>query len=523
MKLKKLATLAGLALVLLAISGCSLLTPSAGSISIQMPQEYLQAPSRALWDADTPAQYVRVYLEAQGALIIGGATVFELPIPANGVITIEDVPPITNCTIYITLSADEKTNFRTVRYFKSGTFSVVAGAIAEVNATVYDSPFEDIFLPVAKDSSGVKAAVVETATDSGNFSRYFAANGLVYQDDSAEHFLTTSGTINSLSAGNILVPGTTVGETSNEGTLGEPELWINTSTGIYDSTGEQVVAATDVTDSGIFRLTYTYMETELETGEEVTENFDIAFYQRKGSMGFGLPTSGGEWEWKDLITDMLGEDNSEITDLINPDKNIIAAYSMSENRQFGYFITPVGTLRLDADVINDLVDPPEDQEEYTVTEILNDILKPNTISVDGQKIQTLSYEAGRLVLGTDYGIKTTSVLLEESGKVPYTLVDGKEVPLPLPSVTGVKASIVRIHSKQYVVGGPVWTAALGTGGTLYLLKDGSLDSSYRFYTGMPGFDGKAATTGNLLWTEDGLVITGTDSAVLLPKETIESF
>ncbi|MFH2113582.1 MAG: hypothetical protein ABIJ86_03620, partial [Spirochaetota bacterium] len=186
-------------------------------------------------------------------------------------------------------------------------------------------------------------------------------------------------------------------------------------------------------------------------------------------------------------------------------------FSMSENRQFGYFITPVGTLRLDSNVINDLVDPPEG-EEYTVTEILNDILAPNTITLVGQKIQTLAYTAGRLVLGTDYGLWTALVSTD----------DGELTTGPSPvSKDTIKANIVRVRSKQYVVSevaGPVWTAALGTGGTLYLLKDGTLFNSYRFYTGMPGFDGKAATTGNLLWTEDGLIITGTDSAVLLPVQ-----
>jgi hypothetical protein len=135
------------------------------------------------------------------------------------------------------------------------------------------------------------------------------------------------------------------------------------------------------------------------------------------------------------------------------------------------------------------------------------------ISIPNQKIQTLDYAAGRLTLGTDRGI-WNSMVDPETGK-PASLVSA-----------GVNANVVRLRSRKFVEeNDTVWTAtaALSSTGTVMILKNGVLVRSYRFFTGIPSFSGNATANGNLLWTDEGLIITGTDSAVLLPKGTIQGF
>jgi hypothetical protein len=534
MTLKKLAILSGVALLILATTGCTFLAPRLGNLSFEIPLDALQelydapqnAEGRALWTG-TPATRVRVYLESNGALINlqGGGVVFETDIPGNRIITIENLPPASNCRLYISLSA-AATPFRTLRFFSSSTFQVVSGATRDITLSWSDSPFDDIFIPSISDPKGIKAAVVETGIETGIFNRYFAANGSVFlknPEAEAQTLREGLGIINSLSAGNVLVPGLAVGEeVVTEASLGDPQLWINTNSGILTlpPEGSYITQKPDITESGVIHLKFT-KEADAEEGtpEEPFE-FDLAFYQRRGSIGFGL-VSGAEWEWQDLVDDMLSsgdgegtstEDQSTIDKFINPNSNIIAGYAVDEHSKFAYFITALGTYRLDGDTVDKLVAPGEG-EEKSINQILTEVLDPNMISIPNQKIQALDYAGGRLTIGTDKGI-WNSMVDPETGK-PASLVSA-----------GINANVVRVRSRRFEEQGDnSWTAtaALTSAGTVMILKNGVLFRSYRFFTGIPSFGGNATANGNLLWTDEGLIITGTDSAVLLPKSTIQGF
>jgi hypothetical protein len=523
MTLKKLAILSGVALLILATTGCTFLAPRLGNLSFEIPLDALQelydapqnAEGRALWTG-TPATRVRVYLESNGALINlqGGGVVFETDIPGNRIITIENLPPASNCRLYISLSA-AATPFRTLRFFSSSTFQVVAGATRDITLSWSDSPFDDIF--IANDPKGIKAAVVGTE-------RYFAANRQIFSSaDLSEALYTAPSDINSLSVGNVLVPGEAAGEEkATDASLGAPQLWINTATGIFSLVGDRLINKTNITESGVINLQFT-REEDPEADPLVDDGpitFDLAFYQRRGSFGFGL-VSGAVWEWQDLVDDILSssdgegtsaEDQSTIEKFINPNNNIIAGYAVDENAKFAYFITALGTYRLDGDTVDNLVDPGEG-EEKSISEILTEVLDPNMISIPNQKIQALDYAGGRLTLGTDRGI-WNSLVDQETGR-PGSLVS-----------TGVNANVVRVRSRKFVEeDNSIWTAtaALSSAGTVMILKNGVLVRSYRFFTGIPAFGGNATANGNLLWTDEGLIITGTDSAVLLPKSTIQGF
>jgi hypothetical protein len=222
--MKRYRIAAKAALILLSIviaTSCALMGPKVGAISIPFPQALLTGEaaadtgSRSLKTGDL--KYVRVYLEAQGGLVplTKSAMVFEDVIKPDNTITINDVPPIRNCTLYIALSqtgtADSIEGFRVVRYVKSSTFNIVAGATATVDLYPLFSPFQDLSL--AYDTKGVRALEFGGST-------YILANSWLRKAGDDSYSLQIAGT-NGVTAAKGLGAGKAMNE---DGTFGDPHL-----------------------------------------------------------------------------------------------------------------------------------------------------------------------------------------------------------------------------------------------------------------------------------------------------------
>jgi len=497
---------------------CALLAPEPGRIEIEFSQENLQATvdsgsalsSRALLSPGQSARYVRIYLESQGGLIPFGSrgAVIEMAIPASNVIVIEDVPPLRNCMLYISLSVEGSVDFRTVKYVQSnGTFNVIAGGTSELTMKGVESPFED--LETARDVAGVDAVEV-------GGTMYHLANGILSWNDGQARTLAVSGATG-LGKGKAL---------KSDGTAEADQVWVNTDGGILplegsvlgaELTGKTFGAGSPVLESGMISLTYDDPDDDPDEGPKPT---DVAFYQKPGSAGVGLSLDDA-WEWIDLY-DVFDENSeyysdgfSSLEDLIKDNNSkLIADYAMSGT--FGYMVIPaINSLRVGGDFV-DKVEALGDDLDFS--KLKDTLLTGNTVSVPKigglqPLIQGVSQAGTLLFIGTDLGVffQTVGVDGVPDNQTP------SQIALPR------KVNVGRIRSK--LVGDTVWTAVLGKAGGVYLIanKAGEIPKihEFRFFTGIPEFGGKAAETGDLFWTATGdLIVTGTNGIVSLSNDKL---
>jgi hypothetical protein len=522
MKQTKLAIHAGLAMLVMATLACSIGVPKTGNIMLELPAEIIGASAnRAIVGDSVDTPFVRIYLEtAQGNLTLvrlPDGAIIEWNLATQGTtIEILDVPPLTGARLYIAMSTAGGANFRPGRYLQSAAFNVIAGGTATATMTLLSSPFQDITMKTA--TGGVKAAAVGSDI-------YASANGVLYKGNAQILDIHAAGgfgitAVNSMGAGKVLTA---------DGKSGAAQLWINTDKGVFalqaDNSLAMVVEAADVSESGVVELKYAVYNDQ-DPDNPTIQSMEVAYYQRKGSFGFSYPGSEG-WKWTDLMTDLLaaggaGAGMSGITDLINPNSSIVADYAIGDGNKFAYFITPIGTLRIAADIVVEIFEEVQNGGgTIDVNTIIKEILGPNTIIIPNQKIQGLAYAGGRLMIGTDFGILTATVS-KVDGEPTSQLARINII------INGVSRSVnvSRIRSWQFTTDGPVWTAVLGRAGTVYLFKNDSMVQHYRFFTGTPALAADPTRPGvrvggDLFWTDAGLVITGINGVVLLSKAEVE--
>ncbi len=515
MKTIRTAAFAVLAISLSLLASCALLGPNEGEISFSIPDHILASSavesSRAVLSQDGTLGYVRVYMESAGAILFlgTGGVVFETAIPADKTITINDVPPMRNCTIYLALSEKGSGDFRAVKYAKSGLFHIVAGVTSEVVVDTYQSPFRDI----AKTASGF-------LTDTGSGVRalefggslYFLAGGTLYKQNVetgvADEVLAVSGSQGDVTIGKGL--GLAKGkELLATGGFGADQLWINTDQGIWALSADgrsisQVGAAGKaVLDSGALTLAY--------QDEETAVALDVAYYQYAGGVG-GAISSDSAWEWEDMADYIDEVDLGPIKDTIqNSTTKLIADYDFVSGEAgvtFGYAIVPgIASLRIGADIKTTLEDL--NTEGASAVDILNTITAGNSIMISPDDlIRAVSYLPGEanstLFVGTSRGLYSIATNAAD-GKLPENYVS---TAINL----GRATDIIRVEAKT--IGADAYVAALNKSGSVFIVKNGVLVEEFKYYTGIPQFDGKAATTGDLFWSAQGLVITGVNGAVL---------
>lgn len=517
-------------LIATAVSSCSLMGPPSGKLSIPFPSAILESntglsknalASRAMLPAGMGAQVVRIYLESRGGLVplAGSSPVFEAPVPLNGALTIDGLPQLQNCSLYLALSAKGGTDFRAVKFAVSkDPFNIVAGTTTTVDLTVQPSPFQDSF--TTSDLRGVRALALGSAT-------YYLANGVLSVFDDAGNqtgTLSIAGTngitqANGLGAGKVM---------NSDGSFGADALWICTDRGVWalggtgssmgisqlsikDASGNPL-AVGEVDAAGAIPLNYV----DNTVTPSVSKAQNVIFYEGpKGTLG-GAYSSNGGWGWFDLAAnlDQLG---STLKDSItSSDKPIIADYSTDATNDFGYLAVPaINNFRVGGDVvstINALGQNPK------FSDLLNAVLKNNTISLPSVSgaaplatsvSEVISGTTRTLYVGSDRGVFAIEGIGSDG-----MLVDSAGTPLAAqPIVLGKAVSVAKLRAT--INGGHVWIAVLGRGGALYLLKDGGLFKSYPFFSGLPDFGGDAQATGDLSWTTQGLMVSGTNGVVLL--------
>jgi hypothetical protein len=245
-----------------------------------------------------------------------------------------------------------------------------------------------------------------------------------------------------------------------------------------------------------------------------TDNFEIAYYQRPGSVGFGYSKSSapGGWEWKDLydqFNDPDGPNLSDLKKLIEDNTSKLIADSQSCG-SYGYILIPAinnvrvyAGLRTSLEALDDTADDfySKAMDVFVGVDGAN-VIKANTTAAKQSVSQIGSY----LFLGTSDGLYSTTVNADGVPAGTAAKIDLKRT-----------ADIVRIRSKE--IDSSVWTAALGRAGNLFLLQNGALVKTYRFHTGLPSFTGNlkkdAGIYGDIFWTDAGLMVSGVNGAVLL--------
>jgi len=217
---------------------------------------------------------------------------------------------------------------------------------------------------------------------------------------------------------------------------------------------------------------------------------------------------------------MYQEDMKSVQDLIKYNKGkLVSDFFVDPGFDFGYAVTALGSYRFGADLLDSLINS---ETEITMDYVLNTLLKDASIEVppvDGQPafIQGLSWAGDCLYIGTSKGVFRNPTSTDEGSEGVTTL--------PTAAPLGPKFNVVKLRAQ--VVSGTegaekdgVWAAALGARGSLYLFKGETLVKEYKFYTGLPEFGGSAATTGDIFWTDEGLVVTGTNGAVLIANDKL---
>ena len=510
-----------IALILLATtmaSSCSLFGPPTGKLSIPFPASILNAGgsangtasmSRAIPGATTTLRNVRVYLESRGGLIpfAGGSQVYEASIPTNNTLVIDGIPPLRDCVLYLSLGEFPGSDFRAAKYVKSGNFNVIAGATASVDLSVQPSPFADLL--TLGDPQGVKTLALASHT-------YFLAGGKLYTDGSST-VLPITGTHGILNA-NALGAGK-VQNADGSFDFSKDCVWISADNGVWalSSDGSALTqvkvvdsknvrrSISNILGSGAIGLNYT-------DSSGVKHSVNMIYYQGKGILGGAASSDAGSWQWFDMA-DNLATMGATLVDAIkNSPSMMIADYSIDTSAEYGYVIMPaINSFRVGGDV----VDKVKGIDSSNTSALMDAVLTGNTIQLPmisgaAPLITSVGKAGNSIFVGSDRGAFSFGVSPSDG-----TIV-GSAQAIDL----GRAVYVAKIKAKVFAGSTDVWTAVLGKGGSLYLLKNGILKATYPFFSGMPDFGGDATATGDLFWTDSGLVISGTNGVVSMSAATL---
>ena len=506
------ARLGLLAFAFAAISSCSLFGPPTGRISIPFPSAILTSgaegsvlpTSRAIPAPGTELRYVRIYLESQGGLIplVGASKVYEAGIPGDNTITIDGIPPLRNCVLYLSLGVNSGADFRAAKYVKSGIFNIAAGATSTVTLTVQDSPFADQL--TLGDSQGVRALSL------GGHS-YYLAGGRLYIDGATSTYLQVTG-----GANNILVAnGLGAGKAQNaDGSFdfSQDRVWIAADNGVWILSADggslaqlKVLDTKGATRSisdilGAGAITINYTDSSL-----VGHSVDAIYYQGRGKLGGAASSDQGSWQWFDLADNLASLGDTLKNAIESSPSAMVADYAIDSSAEYAYAVMPaINSFRIGGDV----VDKVTGIDTSNTSALIDAVLKGNTISLPtvsgiAPLITSVSKTGNTLYVGSDQGAFAFAVSASDG------TITGAAQALAL----GKTVSVAKLRAST--INGVAWTAILGRAGNLYLLKNDTLVATYPFYTGMPDFGGDARATGSLFWTDKGLMIAGTNGVVLL--------
>jgi hypothetical protein len=492
---------------------CALSGPPVGTIAFTIPEKYLTPiegetmGSRAI--TVTVPYVVRVWLGSQGALRplgTDGKLYFEQTVTStNNTVVISEVAKATGCTLYLALGTGSGSSFVTINHARTTSlFDIVAGAVAEIALKVELSPFKQ--LAALDDAKGVEVEYLPSVTGAGTY--YFLANGFLYSAGTgATAAVTSASSAIAVTGANGLSIGKKITATSS--TLGETQLWVDTTAGIIPLENRSLGTAIGGSEG----------KNVLESGTVHTlydgSVFDAVFFQRAGSAGFGYFKSGS-WNWTDLLDTLKNQAGfSALYDILikNSSTKLIADYHLEYDADgylsYGYGVIPaINTARGGMDMVSTLktvfssstVDFNAVKNAVLTNENIITVPKAGTVQ---PLINSLSKAGNYLYVGTDKGV-FIFVVNPSTGKIT------------VPPTTAARTMLVcALEAKEY--SGHAYAAALDKQGNLFLFKDGVYTTtSYYFHTGLPAAADKADENCGLLWSDEGLVVTGTNGAVLLP-------
>ncbi|MFZ4617099.1 MAG: hypothetical protein ACOYM2_13005 [Rectinemataceae bacterium] len=519
MQARSIGYTAVLLVMVLGVS-CSLLEPRKGNLIIPLPAELLgyqggmsAADARALV-SDQPRQFIRVWLEERGSFkALPGGTKTYYETAAQSTIQIEGISPIRDCSLFIALSVNGGADFKVVKYARStATFNVAAGVTSVVELEVVDSSFMDLE-PQLSDPAGVSALELGGTT-------YLLANGILHWSGGPVAGLPILDSASSVSRGITRVNGLDAGKViADTGAFGEPCVWIDTDKGIWilAPDGSAISQLQVVNKAGAPVQLGNILESGTATikwtprGDTTTTTMNLLYYQGLGTIG-GAFSKGAAWKWFDL-----SEYTSFIPEALRPaiaeaKSKLLADFAVDSGGEFGYLVIPALNtgVRIGGDTIDTITEELDFRKGVPVQGVL-DIMLKGSISVDPDPVSgrtpmivSIGIAGNRLMVGTDRGVFTTVVAGDGSFAG---------------SLDAISRTLVTslLRSKQFSPGGPVWTGVLSRNGTVYVLRNEAVYSEWNFYTGIPDFGatGTVAPTGDLFWTDEGLVIAGTNGAVRL--------
>jgi hypothetical protein len=497
--MRKLSSLTLVALIVLSFGACTLSPPSMGHLSISVPLVASSTASKALGSsargldfasADAPA--IRIYVLLNGTFIPSvGKEYFQYPLTAattgSGSNTFSiDLAPGVNYQVYVAIGSTAS-GWATKYYGATDPFTVSSGVYTNENLSVVSNASS--FTSITPSATSAYAAVV-------NGSLWEIVGNSIIPPSGSNISLPVSATsVNSISAG----------EWWNGGSFA-PELWLNTSSGIYNTSGTQRLSASGVKTSVAFGATID------ATSGMGNPDLVIAYYGSDVGVAFSdtqTPTAAGStWTIASLNSYINSPDGSSFKNLVTDPSRFVnaAAFVFDSSASYGYIATSLGSYYYNSSVqsligtdpITWLKNQLTSASPYALIAGLGGKSEPITsLALDDQTTPTTLYA------GTGVGLYSTA--LNSSG-VPTN-------PTLLP-VANATTAIQKLAAAMY--NGASYAAYIDGKGALVVLKGGVSTMNYPFYS----FTALPTSVSGLVFYNTGsaleLVVSCQDGLVVIP-------
>jgi len=461
-------------LAIVLVTSCAFQSPvETGSITLASPRG-LKAVSP---DENTVLRYV---LTRDGTVVpLNEQPALELVDSTTLRVTISGLLPGAGYKLALSVGTKPEQVLLIDYYGTSAEFSIAAGSNSEVAIGLSAAPD---YRYLTQSGSNSSSAVVD--------GKIYVLNGasiLDYQsmDTSASATVLTPGigsVINSLSTGKYFSAAAGI----------QPELWLNTSGGIYRKTAEGFLfnLNTDITPDVL-------LSRAVEFGDDTI----FGLYSGGGSIiGFASATTQEDFSTEWYTLDNAIAEYPDYADLISGiSTDIIKSIAVNADHDIYYMATALGTV-IGSKELDTLTDS-DDFKDDPMTSINPYMLTAEDGSVS---IDVVSTAGNRVYAGTKAGLYTDTI-----NTVSAT---DKKLGAPATGLTKVAgtAGLVFNYLESCDLGDVVVTAAVTDDNNVLILKDGAVFTTLDAASGIPP-DAKA------VFYEYGgtlhLILTGTNGAI----------
>ncbi len=334
--MRKLSSLTLVALIVLSFGACAFSPPSMGHLSISVPlvasstaSKALGSSARGLDFASTDAPAIRIYVLLNGTFIPSvGKEYFQYPLAAattgSGSNTFSiDLVPAVNYQVYVAIGSTAS-GWATKYYGATDPFTVSSGVYTNENLSVASN--SSVFTSITPSATSAYAAVVNGSLWE------IVGNSIIPPSGSNIPLPVSATSVNSISAG----------EWWNGGSFA-PELWLNTSSGIYNTSGTQRLSASGIMASLAFGAT---IDSNSTSGNP---DLVMAYYGSDVGVAFSdtqsTTAAGSTWTIASLNSYINSPDGSSFKNLVTDPSRFVnaAAFVFDNSASYGYVATSLGS------------------------------------------------------------------------------------------------------------------------------------------------------------------------------------